>query len=237
MNIHGAIEVLEEVYGPFGAHDGVSQSELDALGQRLRVPVPPALQVLYRRTGRSEPLHRSHNALVEPGDVSIEGGHLVFYTENQNVCAWGIALAALGLDDPPIDVSCLGQSGELQWMEEFPSVTEFLCVQGAWQAIQGGLPFVGVRTATEVAGVEPKAGTEEVGSRIRSAANRAGRRYIASRATEAWIVKGCVFAMASDAYFGLAGREAEQFVRASEELGIADDDWDYATLRDDPPPS
>ena len=42
--------------------------------------------------------------MLPPGEVSVEGGVLVFYVENQSVVRWGIRLSELGVDDPPVVV-------------------------------------------------------------------------------------------------------------------------------------
>jgi hypothetical protein len=169
--------------------------------------------------------------LVAPGDLRIEDGHLPFYRENQGVCDWGIAVASLGADDPPVHVSFAGRNGELSWEDEFSSVTEFLCVQGAWQAVQGGLPFVSIIIDTEFPGAPPT--DPSLGRKVRAAARRIGNQFVASKGLTAWVIRGCVLAMASDTHFGMASRDAERFIDVSRALGVAIEDWDYATLRDE----
>lgn len=232
MDMENALASLEEVYGAFGEKDAVSQQEIDAAGQRLGLVLPRALQVLYRRTGRSVSLHQSNDVLVLPRDLVIEDGHLIFYNENQRVCRWGIAVSSLVLDDPPVHTSYLGTSGE-QWMLEAASVTEFIRVHGSWQAVQGGLPVVGVVSGASIAGVSTsKSG---LGRKVREAASHAASPFVVTKTTSAWIIQGCVLAMASDEHFGLAAREAEPFCQVAGQLGMTLDDWDYASLRERTP--
>jgi hypothetical protein len=177
-------------------------------------------------------VHQKHNVLVAPRDLRIEDGHLVIYKENQWVCDWGIAVDSLGADDPPVHVSYVDAAGKVCWGDEFSSVTEFLCAQGAWQAIEGGLPFVGLVTDVEIAGLESTSATS-MGKRVRSTARQIGREFVATKGMTAWVIQGCVLAMASDSHFGLASRDEARFMDVCGQLGVRMDDWDYASLRDD----
>jgi hypothetical protein len=231
MAIEDAIHDLEDIYGPFGESDGVPEAELKATDERLGVSLPRALRVLYDRTGRCATLHRSHNVLLAPEELILENDRLAFYKEKQNACRWGISLKSSAADDPRVSASYSKDGGATRWVEEFQSISEFLRVQGAWQAILGGLPFSGLVSKPSVAAVAPKE-SSELGIRVKEAAIRVGREYVAARTTTAWIVHGCVFAMASLDYFGLASGAWERFCLASEELGLRAEDWDYSTVRD-----
>lgn len=229
-----AFRFLEVIYGPFGADDSVSASEVLAAEARLGVKLPAALVALYRRTGRATSLHESHNRLVTLEQVDFAGDHLVFYEENQDVVVWGIERSRLADDDPPVDQGQPTAAPNVgTFYPEFASVSEFARAQGAWQAVQGGLPYVGALTSPAM-----RARSSEAQALAANAAPaRAFRDSLGEPALEtagmlAWLVDGGVFVDARG-YLGLATREASQFEAACVGLGIEVEDWDYATLTDE----
>lgn len=232
MSIEAAIGILEEMYGAFTADDTVADSELDDAPIRMWFEIPPALRALYRRTGRSRALHQSGNRLVPLAELNLRGDHLVFYEEAQGVCHWGIALSSLGLDDPPVDASERGPFGQTLWVREFSSVSEFLLVQGAWQALEGGLPFVGLMIDDRIAGGAREPERAVLDARVRETATREGTLIIDTPTTKVWRLYGAFLVAMSETHFGLAARDAELFAEASKQLGVALDDWDYESSRD-----
>ena len=91
-------------------------------------------------------------------------------------------------------------------------------MQAAWQAVQGGLPFVGVKQGK----AQVSALIEALGAPV---LERSGMR--------AWLLEKGVVVDAGDGFVGLATQEAESFVAASARLGMEVEQWDYATLRDE----
>lgn len=215
MTIEKAIQFLEAVYGPFGRGAGVPAKEIAGAEKRLERKLPAALTAYYRQTGRVKALHASFNRLVAPGRLEFAGDHLVFYEENQEVVVWAIASAALEKDDPPVDQGQFDRKKK-RWSfyPEFKSVSEFACAQGAWQAVQGGLPFVGVRDDHK-------------------AAPRLGAPALETSGMTAWLLPGGVVLKAGPRYLGLATRDKTRFLAASSKLGLQTEDWDWATLQDE----
>lgn len=222
MTIEEAIRFLEAVFGPFDAGAGVPPTEVEAAERRLGVALPRALRVLYGRTGRLKSLHAAHNTLVGLDQIDFAGDHLVFYEENQAVVVWAVARARLSEDDPPVDQGQLADDG-WSFYDEFTSVSEFTCAQGAWQAVQGGLPFVGVlEQPLDARRVDPT-----------TMARAFGTPFLVAQGMKAWVVDRGVAIDAGDGYLGLAARDAAAFESASARLGLALEAWDYATLRDE----
>lgn len=213
-----AITFLEHVFGPFGPGDHIERSAVREAEERLGVGFPRALADYYCRTGASRPLHFAHNQLVPLARVDFADDHLVFYEENQSVVVWGIHRARLAEIDPPVEQ---GQEHDGAWRfyPELESVSQFACAQGAWQAVQGGLPFVGVLDAPSVPDLIARA---ELGSPA-----------VAAPDLRAWSVEQGVVTCAGAEHLGLATRDAEAFRRASQRLGLDIEAWDYATLRDE----
>jgi hypothetical protein len=225
MTIDRAIQFIEAIFGPLGSEAGVSVEDIVAAERALGVSLPHALRELYARTGSLKALHAVHNTIVPIERVGLAADHLVFYEENQGVVAWGIPRSRLSEADPPVDQGQPPNAARDAWTfcPEFTSVSEFVCAQAAWQAVQGGLPFVGVlQQAGEPARVD-----------ARSMATALGPESLRAESMRAWVVDGGVAVEAGDGYVGLATRDARQFLAASASLGIEMGAWDYATLRDE----
>ncbi len=220
VGIGEAIAFLESIFGPFGADAGVPPNAVERCEARLGVAIPKALAELHLRTANVEALHAAHNLLVPLDCVDFGGDHLVFYEENQEVVVWAIARERLSEDDPPVDQGqpASGRGDEWSYFPEFRSVSEFACAQGAWQAVQGGLPYVGVLAN------DPN---------VERALNALGPPSLEAETMTAWLVSGGVLLHAGDGYVGLATRDAESFRRASSSIGLDIAKWDYATLHDE----
>lgn len=142
----------------------------------------------------------------------------MFYEENQSVVAWGIRLTALEHANPPVRQAPLHPDEALEFFDEFDSVSEAARAFGAWQAVQGGLPYVGVLDAPEHAG---------------TCAQRLSAPNLTTVGLRAWLVQGGVATLAGDSLLGLATRSPADFHCATTALGLDVQNWDYATLRDE----
>jgi hypothetical protein len=223
MAIDDSIRFLETIYGEFTPNSGLPLRAIKVAEKRIGARLPTALTTLYRRTGAAAALHQSHNTLVDLDHLGFADDHLIFYEENQGVVAWGVARANCLLDDPPVVQGQVGEDG-VGWTfhPEFRSLSEFACAQGAWNAVQGGLPFVGVW--------QQSGGGRRVDSTALTDAF--GAAALATDGMRVWLVDGGVAVDAGDGYLGLATRDADQFKAASARVGIALESWDYATVRD-----
>lgn len=93
-----------EWHEPLGAADGWSSGVLDAAGERLGVPLPAALREAYQLFGRRDDLTSNHDSFLNPGELYLNNGALVFREENQACASWGILGADLGQSDPAVYV-------------------------------------------------------------------------------------------------------------------------------------
>ncbi|MEU5160542.1 SMI1/KNR4 family protein [Streptomyces sp. NPDC020875] len=97
---------------PLADGDGYGPDEIAAAERRLGLTLPAALREAYALLGLRPDLTSNQDVLrplaelaVEPGEEADgPGAVLVFRDENQGVCRWGIPLAELGRDDPPVVV-------------------------------------------------------------------------------------------------------------------------------------
>jgi hypothetical protein len=212
------LRFVEAIFGPLGSNAGVPVEDLTAAMERLGVSLPAALQELYRRTGQVAPLHAAHNTLVRLDQIDFGDDHLIFYEENQGAVAWGVARSRLSEPDPPVDQGQPPRAEGDPWVfcPEFASISEFVCAQAAWQAVQGGLPFVGVKQrfphAIEVV---------------------LGAPAVELKGMRAWLLEKGVAVDTGDGSVSLGTQDAESFEVASVRLGIHVDAWDYATLQDE----
>ncbi|MFI2373072.1 SMI1/KNR4 family protein [Streptomyces sp. NPDC018833] len=89
-----------------GDDDGLPEAELVAAEQRLGLRLPAALREAYALLGRRDDLTSNHDTLREPAELCVDetGEALVFRDENQGAARWGILLADLSLDDPPVRI-------------------------------------------------------------------------------------------------------------------------------------
>lgn len=87
------------------------------------------------------PLIDAHNRLLGPERLEAEDGVVVFGEENQHVSYWGVAVADLAADDPP--VLRTENREPIVWQPEFDRLDTFLSVFCLWQAINGAWPFHG----------------------------------------------------------------------------------------------
>ncbi|MFC6879474.1 MULTISPECIES: SMI1/KNR4 family protein [Actinomadura] len=99
--IRGFVSTWHE---PLSAADGWSSAELDAAGERLGVPLPTALREAYQLFGRRDDLTSNHDSLLNPDELYLNDGALVFREENQACAFWGILSADLERPDPAVYV-------------------------------------------------------------------------------------------------------------------------------------
>jgi hypothetical protein len=89
---------------PLREGDGVEEHELAAAETRLGLPLPAALREAYLLLGRRTDLTSRQDELLAPAELHLDGdrGVLIFRIENQSCAYWGIRVADLDQDDPPV---------------------------------------------------------------------------------------------------------------------------------------
>ncbi|MFC5647324.1 SMI1/KNR4 family protein [Kitasatospora cinereorecta] len=92
---------------PLSDDDGVPAGDLEQAEARLGLGLPPALRECYALLGTRADLTGNQDPLLPPDQLFVHdefGGVLVFRAENQGCAYWGVRLADLGRDDPPVFV-------------------------------------------------------------------------------------------------------------------------------------
>src|SRR5580700_3782443 len=122
-------ETVGQLLRPLGPDEGESDDRISLVAQILGIPMPRLLREFYRRAGRRQDINRTQDQLVALDDLSLEQGYLVFYVENQAVCYWGIAVADLGLEDPPVYQGVpYAEVPDWDWIQQTERLSEFLFV-------------------------------------------------------------------------------------------------------------
>ncbi len=110
--------------------DGFGDEEISA--PQVHDRLPAALREYYRVAGHLDTLNRAHNILLDPAELVIEDGYLIFMEENQSVVSWGIPASALGETDPMVWQRV--NSSPVEWYSEELVFSEFLIRMFDWQA-------------------------------------------------------------------------------------------------------
>lgn len=95
-------DLVAQLYTPLSEEDGFSEAEITNAEGRLGFRLPRLLRGIYLLAGQREDLNQACERLIHPNALQIEDENLVFYSENQEVCIWGIALKDVHQVDPPV---------------------------------------------------------------------------------------------------------------------------------------
>lgn len=89
---------------PLSPTDGFSSADVQRAEDRLGLRLPAALREAYALFGRRRDLVAQQNPMLEPDELLLDpsGDLLVFRSENQGCAGWGVALADLSREDPPV---------------------------------------------------------------------------------------------------------------------------------------
>jgi len=111
---------------------GYSAAELAPL-HALCGTLPAILAHYYRTLGKHRELNHTQDDLLTPDNAARHQapGHLVFYTENQGCCVWGIRHDDLHCADPPVWVS----EDRRHWQRESAATSTFLLAMAHLQAM------------------------------------------------------------------------------------------------------
>lgn len=218
MNITQSLEWLESFCGAFGPDDGVPDADLDRAARRLELELPRALRDYYRKAGRATVLTGRFVRLLPPKQFRLDDGHLIYVRDRRGDVHWGVPVSELGREDPSLELGYRSEAGGAwRYAPDFPSVSVAARAMGAWEAVQGGLPFVGVVRLSPSKAVFREPPSDRLGIEL--------------KAMRAWQVpNGVVVASGGQVY--LAARSAEAYRSAGAFIGIGDDQWDYATIID-----
>jgi hypothetical protein len=85
---------------PLGARDGLPMARIREREDQLGFRLPAALRQWYSLVGGA--LREVQDTPVKLDDLSLEGGLVAFFVENQGCFHWAVLEDHLGEDDPPV---------------------------------------------------------------------------------------------------------------------------------------
>jgi hypothetical protein len=138
-------EFIEVWHRPLAPEDGYSEAELRAAEQRLGCELPAALREWYALAGRRADVWSRQDRLLPPDRLRIDpgSGTLIVRSENQGCEHWGIRVADLSRDDPPV--------WEVRGSElASPTTTAFACLVLLYEVkFARGVAWAGIEGADE----------------------------------------------------------------------------------------
>ena len=135
----------EKLLGSLGGQPGLSEEFLEQTEEGLGLRLPLALRDYYVAVGALRDLNDAHDQLLGPANWFVDAGKLAFMVENQAVVYWGVEATERPNADPPV---FLGVNAKpIEWHPTHDRCSEFLLVMMHWQAVCGGLEFLGMAEA------------------------------------------------------------------------------------------
>jgi hypothetical protein len=99
---------------PLRDGDGCTAEQVAIVEKRLGFRLPSSVTTFYRLLGWRIDLTRNQDTLIFLQSLRVVDGALVYRIENQACVSWGIRVADLGLEDPPV-VFCEGYGDGKPW--------------------------------------------------------------------------------------------------------------------------
>jgi hypothetical protein len=166
--------LLTDIIGRAATSHGYSLAAIEAAESRLGGNLPKALRDYYLSAGRHD-INRVHNRLVELQALCVERRHLVFMEENQGVVYWGVRFKSAAAN--PTVLQTLDPDDEDETWNAEARCSEFLAAMLCWQAVNGGMRYIGYSNWVEPKAWAPSLKEWSLAGRIRglSAFVRSGR--------------------------------------------------------------
>ena len=115
---NSAFEFIEwfarEWLTPLRDSDGCTAEQVAIVEKRLGLRLPASVVTFYRLLGWRIDLTRNQDTLIFLQSLRVVDGALVYRIENQACASWGVRVADLELDDPPV-VFCEGYGDGKPW--------------------------------------------------------------------------------------------------------------------------
>ena len=157
--------LYRQIFNTFGfpltSGSAVSPAVISAAEKRLGIRVPRPLRDYYAIAGNEKRFNRSHNRFLAPKHWFVDKGRVAFLDENQSVCFWGVKIAEDITDNPPIFQGTV--EDRISWFREHSKCSLFIAVMLHYQAVSGGLPYLGSSELTENANRRLKSDWNYVG--------------------------------------------------------------------------
>ena len=116
--------------------DGSAPAEIEKAEKRLGLSLPQPLKELYLAAGNNDMLMRSYNEFHSLEELEIIDSKIVFASENQGVCWWGV--------DPGENPRVYQQSEEGgEWWDEEADIQRFIALLLYFQCAEGGYEYGG----------------------------------------------------------------------------------------------
>jgi hypothetical protein len=123
------------------AADALPDEVIAGAERSLGCRAPDALRNFYRLAGGARSILDHYDHFLLPEDWSLEGGKLVFLTENQAVVLYAVD-STVPDEDPPVLMA--SNQEPYEWHQVCGSCSEFLRVMVHWEGAFGGaMPIVG----------------------------------------------------------------------------------------------
>lgn len=130
MTDFSIIKKLFKITEPNGFSNDQIQNIKDIFGQ-----LPQVFVDYYMELGKIQNLNHTQDSLIVPERFQYykHDDYLMFYSENQKACVWGIHKDDLSKTNPPVYMS----SDEKDWNLETETLTDFFTAMAYLQAIFG----------------------------------------------------------------------------------------------------
>lgn len=116
--------------------DRYSDSEINALEEKLGIIFPAGLAEFYRSLGKVWEFTESFQRFIKLEELRCCGDKVIFLEENQGVCYWAFAK-----DGGRETLTLYQTQDEVNWYEEDRTLPEFIRLLLYYQLAQGGYPF------------------------------------------------------------------------------------------------
>lgn len=130
--------------GSIPAAAGMDERSLVRAERHFAVTLTESLRGYYLTLGNLRALNDAHNRLLAPKDWFLDGGKLVFMVENQAVLYWGVEATQSPDEDAAVFQGINRLPEAIDWNPECDRCSEFLLVMLHWQAVMGGLEWLGM---------------------------------------------------------------------------------------------
>lgn len=124
-------ELVSTVFGPVTPDHAISEETIECAEGRLGAKLPSILRQYYHFAGRHPKVGDGMNHILQPDDLWMNNGGLVFEEESQRFYFSGILSEHLLELDPPV---MQGNRDETQWYLQSGRLSDYLLSLICWQA-------------------------------------------------------------------------------------------------------